>query len=363
MNFCYSTYRTSLRHPFTVSRSSREFYDVVFVFLTKDAATGVGEAVPSDRYNQPFERFLEVLEQITVEDIEETKSLDTVLDSILPRCQGVKALEAAFDVAAHDLWGKIEGVPLHRRFGADHRKTPLTSFTIGIDSIEVIRQKIEEAAPYPILKIKLGGGNDRDIVKTVRNATDKPIRVDANEGWTLEEAERMCDWLSTKNVEFVEQPLPASRLDDSSLLKERSPLKIIADENCMDIRDIPRIAHAFHGINIKLMKCGGLREAYRMIGLAREKNLEIMLGCMVETSVTTTAAAHLSPLVDYADLDGNLLLDNDPYEGVIVEEGRLILGSDPGLGVKLRASNLNHSPQRDKGTKLFENKGVSNRRL
>ncbi|MEE9167444.1 MAG: dipeptide epimerase [Candidatus Neomarinimicrobiota bacterium] len=336
MDFHYSTYRIHLRHPFTISRSSTDFYDIVFIFLTRNGITGVGEAVPSDRYHEPFERFMEVLKELTLGRVDEPDTLDGMLDLLLPKCRGVKALEAAFDVAAHDLWGKIEGIPLCSRFGGRPQNTPLTSFTIGIDRIDLIRQKVEEAAPFPILKVKLGSDRDEKIIETVRMSTDKLIRVDANEGWSLDEAQRMCDWLSTKNVEFVEQPLPAGKLDETSILKEGSPLKIIADENCLDSRDIPIIADAFHGVNIKLMKCGGLREASRMIEIAREMNLEVMLGCMVETSIATTAAAHLSPLVDYADLDGNLLIENDPYEGVNVEEGKLLLPSIPGLGVELR---------------------------
>lgn len=336
MEFHYSTYRTRLHHTFTISRSSRDFYDVVFVYLTTGGVTGVGEAVPSDRYGEPFERFMEILKDFEVPDVDESKSLDDILDAILPRCLGVKSLEAACDIAAHDLWGKIAKTPLYERFDAVPERAPLTSFTIGIDKLSVIKEKLQEAKPYPILKVKLGTGNDKAIIRAIRAATDKIIRVDANEGWTLDEAEKMCNWLSTQNVEFVEQPLPAQAIDDTCLLKERSPLKIIADENCMDSRDIPNIAHAFHGINIKLMKCGGLREAFRMIQLAREMNLNVMLGCMIETSVAITAAAHLSPLVDYADLDGHLLINNDPYTGARVEGGRLILPSAFGLGVRLR---------------------------
>jgi len=301
--------------------------------LTKDGITGVGEAVPSQRYNETFDRFINVLKHITFEGNSNFESLDSLLDFILPKCQGVKSLEAAFDVSAHDLWGKIHDTPVCDLYDTDREKTPLTSFTIGIDNLDVIKDKLKEADSYPILKVKLGSENDRAIIQTIRTVTDKLIRVDANEGWTLYEAQKMCEWLSKKNVEFIEQPLPVTKIDESSLLKEQSPLKIIADENCMDSKDIPQIAHAFHGINIKLMKCGGIREAYNMIRLAREMDIEIMLGCMVETSVAVTAAAHLSPLVDYADLDGNILINNDPYLGITIEEGRLILPSGPGLGI------------------------------
>ena len=335
MEFRYSTYRIHLRHTFTISRSSRDFYDIVYIYLINDGIMGVGEAVPSVRYNESFDRFIEVLQQITFNDVPNSESLDELLDSILPRCQGVRSLEAAFDVAVHDYLGKIHGRSIYDQYSAESDKTPLTSFTIGIDKLDLIQQKLEEADPYPILKVKLGGEDDRAIIRTIRDFTDKLIRVDANEGWNLNEAQKMCDWLSEMNVEFVEQPLPSSKLDEMLVLKDQSPLKIIADENCMNRRDIPQIAQAFNGINIKLMKCGGLREAYRMILLAREMDLEIMLGCMIESSVAVTAAAHLSPLVDYADLDGNLLINNDPYVGVGVEAGKLILPDSPGLGICL----------------------------
>jgi L-alanine-DL-glutamate epimerase-like enolase superfamily enzyme len=212
----------------------------------------------------------------------------------------------------------------------------MTSFTIGIDDREKIKEKVLEAKEYPLLKVKLGSDHDKEIINALRDVTDKLIRVDANEGWDLEEGKRMCDWLAERNVEFVEQPLPADNLDDSAKLREHSPLELVADENCIDSEDIPSISDAFDGINIKLMKCGGLREAFKMIQMARERQMKIMLGCMIETSVAITAASILSPLVDYADLDGNILTSNDPFDGVKVKDGMLVLPEGPGLGVKLK---------------------------
>ncbi|HJM85984.1 MAG TPA: enolase C-terminal domain-like protein, partial [Candidatus Marinimicrobia bacterium] len=219
---------------------------------------------------------------------------------------------------------------------SDPKKACMTSFTIGIDDREKIKEKVLEAEEYPLLKVKLGSDHDKEIINTLRDVTDKLIRVDANEGWDLEEGKRMCDWLSERNVEFVEQPLPADNLDDTAKLREHSPLELVADENCIDSEDIPSISDAFDGINIKLMKCGGLREAFKMIQMARERQMKIMLGCMIETSVAITAAAILSPLVDYADLDGNILASNDPFDGVKVRDGMLVLPEGPGLGVTLK---------------------------
>lgn len=336
MDFQYSTYRIQLHHPFTISRSSKNFYDIVFVYLTDKGVTGVGEAAPSDRYNEKFNQILHTLQSISLDDIDDSDPLEKQLDRIFERCQGYRSLMAAFDMALHDLWGKQNSTPLYDYFGANPDQTPVTSFTIGIDKLEIIQEKVKEAADFPILKIKLGTQDDKAIINTIRNVTDKKIRVDANEGWNLDEALRMCEWLEKKNVEFVEQPLSASNIEDSEKLKEQSSLKLIADENCMDSTDIPKIRNAFDGINIKLMKCRGLFEALKMIRLARENDLEIMLGCMVESSVAITAAAHLSPLVDYADLDGNVLIKNDPYIGVRLKEGKLLLPNEPGLGVQIR---------------------------
>lgn len=337
MKFHYSTYRIQCRNSFTISRSSNDSFDVVFVYLTQDEKTGMGEAAPSKRYGESFDQILSILGHGTFSKLTDTNSLNKTLDDLRPLCQGFKSLEAALDMAAHDLWGKIEDKPLFQKFGLNGQEMPVTSFTIGIDSPDGIQKKVKEAEKYPVLKVKLGTDSDKEIIREVRKVTDKPIRVDANEGWNLEGAKNMCDWLSRQNVEFVEQPLPAGKLDDMVKLKEFSSLKLIADENSMSSEDISELRDTFHGINIKLMKCGGVDEAHKMIETAKNNKLEVMLGCMVESSLAVTAAAHLSPLADYADLDGNLLITNDPFEGVKVDkEGRLVLPSNPGLGVTLR---------------------------
>jgi L-alanine-DL-glutamate epimerase-like enolase superfamily enzyme len=239
-------------------------------------------------------------------------------------------------MALHDLAGQRMGVPLYEVLGLDPRAAPETSFTIGLAEPDLIVQKVREAAAYPILKVKMGSDDDREVLTAVRDTTMSRIRVDANEGWTPEGALDRLEWLARLGVELVEQPLPADRIDETRELRRRSPLPFYADESVHRASDIPRLAGAFDGINIKLMKCGGLAEALRMIAVARALGMKVMLGCMIESSLAITAAAHISPLVDTADLDGNLLIDNDPFVGATVEAGRIVLPDSPGLGVTSR---------------------------
>jgi L-Ala-D/L-Glu epimerase len=249
---------------------------------------------------------------------------------------GQSSAEAAVDMALFDLAGQRLGVPVYELLGLDPSHTPQTSFTIGLDTPEVVVRKVREAAAYPILKVKMGSDDDREVLQAVRDNTSATLRVDANEGWTPAGALERLEWLHGLGVEFVEQPLPAGMLEETRELRRRSPLPFFADESVHRAADIPALAGAFDGINIKLMKCGGLAEALRMIATARAHGLRVMLGCMIESSLAITAAAHLSPLVDTADLDGNLLLDRDPFVGATVREGRLVLPDAPGLGVRPR---------------------------
>lgn len=334
MELSWATYRIECIHPFGLSRGSADYYDIVFVYLSQNGIIGRGEAAPSKRYGETSAKIVSVLEKgIEVPDT------DDILESweigLTAQADGIKSLEAALSMAAIDWWCQKEETPVYQYFKANSNNTPLTSFTIAIGGLDTIPQKVKEADPYSIIKVKLGTDEDREIINAIRGCTDKPIRVDANEGWSLEQAVTMCAWLSGQNVEFVEQPLPANDLDEMSVLREESSLPIFADENSLSSEDIPEISYAFDGINIKLMKCGSLFEAKRMIDSAREHDLKIMLGCMVESSVGITAAANLSPLADFADLDGNLLITNDPYRGVTVENGQLVLPSGKGLGVSL----------------------------
>jgi L-alanine-DL-glutamate epimerase-like enolase superfamily enzyme len=337
MRLSFKRVDLKLRHTFRISRGSEDVASVVIAKLEHDGIQGFGEASPSSRYGETIDTVLGFMERVDLRsfgDPFELEQIDKHLDEIVFENSAAKA---AVDIALHDWVGRKLGQPLYRLWGLSKSKTPITSFTIGIDSPDVIAQKVAEAESYPILKVKLGTDHDKDIIAAVRRTTKKPIRVDANEGWkTRELALERVKWLEQEGVEFVEQPMPTNDLAGCTWLREHVNLPLIADENCVRLHDVPKLRDAFDGINIKLMKCGGLREAMRMIHAAKALGMRTMLGCMIESSIAITAAAHLSPLVDCADLDGNLLITNDPFEGVKVKEGKLILSDEPGLGVTAR---------------------------
>lgn len=341
MELTFTTYRIKLNHTFGISRSAYDWYDIVYIFIKDGEIIGRGEAAPSLRYNESTERILSILKQKIKLPLDCSKR-DEIWNFILPQLKKVKALEAAFSMALWDWWGQKCEKPVSDLLNIKMDKMPITSFTIAIGELDEIGQKIDEADPYHILKVKLGTPKmDKEIMTEIRRHTDKVIRIDANEGWEPETALGFTKWLADQNVEFVEQPFPADQLDHSAALKDKSPLDIYADENSLDSADIPRISTAFDGINIKLMKCGSLEEGKRMINLARFYDLKIMLGCMVESSVGITAAAHLAGEVDKVDLDGNLLINNDPYLGVKVIDGKLVLPNSNGLGINLNSGSEN----------------------
>jgi L-alanine-DL-glutamate epimerase-like enolase superfamily enzyme len=322
-----------LRHAFRLSRGVSASRRNLLVEVEDGELVGLGEAAPIARYGQDVHS-AERAVAIMAERLGDPRHFaDAARRAAVA---GESAAEAALDLALHDLAGRRLGVPLYELWGLDPRATPATSFTIGLDTPERVVEKVAEAGDFEILKIKLGSPDDRAIVEAVRQVTDRPLRVDANEGWTFDEAVANLRWLAELGVEMVEQPLPAAEIEASRELRKHSPLPIWADESVHRAADLPRLAGAFDGINLKLMKCGGLSEARAMIATARAHGLGVMLGCMIESSLGITAAAHLSPLVDAADLDGNLLVTNDPFRGVRVVGGRLVLPDGPGLGVERR---------------------------
>jgi len=337
MKLSFTQYDVRCTHPFGIARSSHKFYPEIFVYLEQDGLIGRGEASPSERYGESAELILNTIEN-GIDLPSHIESPELFEKNVLYQCGGLKALEVAFSMAYLDWWTQSQNMAMKDYFGVNENVGPLTSFTIAIGNMDLIAQKVEEADPYKILKVKLGTDYDKEIIHSIRKETDKVIRVDANEGWDLETGVEMCSWLAEKNVEFVEQPLPAEKVHDTAELKKKSPLPLIADENCLYPENIPEIAHAFDGINIKLMKCGSMLKAKEMIDLARERDLQIMLGCMVESSIGITAATHLSPLVDYVDLDGNLLIDNDPYIGVKIDKGKVVIPDGNGLGLQLNST-------------------------
>jgi len=257
-----------------------------------------------------------------------------LMAEIFRRVEGQYAAKAAIDIALMDWAGKRLGVPLYKYFGLDPHDAPVTTFSIGIDTPEITRQKTREADAFKVLKIKVGLDTDEATIEAVRSVTNKPLRVDANEGWKDKEvAVRKINWLEKQGVEFIEQPMPAAMIEETAWVRKRVHIPVIADEACLHPADIPKLANAYDGINVKLDKAGGILEAYKMIQIARALGMKTMLGCMISSSISVTAAAHLSPLVDYADLDGNLLIADDAYSGVKVEDGKLILPDAPGLGL------------------------------
>jgi L-Ala-D/L-Glu epimerase len=327
--------RLKLRHTWTTTMSSSEFRDNLHVGFSREGITSRGEGAPIVRYAENAQSARKAVESARDFLLEcDPWKFEKVMAEIFRRIPGQYAAKAAIDIALMDWIGQKLGVPLYRHFGLDPKDTPVTTLSIGIDSPETTRQKVKEAEPFPVLKIKVGLQTDEATIEAVRSVTKKPLRVDANEGWKdKEEAVRKINWLESQGVEFVEQPMPAAMIEDIRWIRSKVHIPLIADEACLHPTDIPKLATAYDGVNIKLMKCGGMLEAFRMIQIAKSLGLKTMLGCMIESSIGVTAAAHLSPLVDYADLDGNLLIGNDPYRGVRVEKGKLVLPDRPGLGL------------------------------
>jgi L-Ala-D/L-Glu epimerase len=330
--------RLRLRHTWTTTMSSSEYRDTLQARYTRDGVTGVGEGAPIVRYHEnaaDAQKALEAARGLILAG--DPWRMETLLGEAFRQLEGQYAARAALDIALHDWAGKKLGVPVYRLLGLDPANAPLTTFSIGIDTPEATRQKVREAAEFPVLKVKVGLDTDEATIDAVRSVTGKPLRVDANEGWKDKEtAIRKIEWLASKGVELVEQPMPAAMLEEAAWVRERSPIPVFADEACLRASSIPGLAGTCHGVNVKLDKAGGLREAVRMVHTARACGLKVMLGCMISSSASTTAAAHLSPLVDFADLDGHLLVANDPWEGVAVRDGRLVLPDRPGFGLRRR---------------------------
>jgi L-alanine-DL-glutamate epimerase-like enolase superfamily enzyme len=328
------------RHPFVIARGSTNGYQRAWVRLVgDDGVEGWGEADPSSFYGETLETVLATFRRLAPhlpQDPFDLEEAEARFAQLVPR-NG--AARAALSAALHDLVGKRLGQPLWRLWGLDPRKAPLSSFTIGLDTAEKMREKVREAEAYPILKIKLGTDRDEEILRTVREATDKPIRVDANAAWTVARAKEMIPVLKEHDVEFLEQPLPPDNLeglDEVRRFASARDLPVVVDESCIVAADIPRLAGRADGVNIKLAKCGSLREALRMIATARAHGMLVMVGCMIETSLGITAAAHFTPLVDAADLDGAALTVDDPFVGATIDAGQIRLPTEPGLGVRRR---------------------------
>ena len=335
MKMTFFPYELKLRHVFTVATYSRTTTPDVQVEIEYEGVTGYGEASMPPYLGETVESVMNFLKKVNLEQFSDPFQLEDILsyvDSLSPKDTAAKA---AVDIALHDLVGKLLGAPWYKIWGLDKEKAPSTTFTIGIDTPDVVREKTKECAEqFNILKVKLGRENDKEMIETIRSVTELPIAVDANQGWTDKHyAIDMIQWLKEKGIVMIEQPMPKTQLDDIAWVTQQSPLPIFADESLQRLSDVAGLKGAFHGINIKLMKCTGMREGWKMVTLARALGMKVMVGCMTETSCACSAAAQFSPAVDFADLDGNLLIANDRFKGMEVVKGKITLPDLPGIGV------------------------------
>ncbi|WP_153556975.1 dipeptide epimerase [Roseimaritima sediminicola] len=331
-----------LEHPFTIARGTRHVQRSLIVELQHDGLCGYGEATEHAYYGVRVEEMVKRIDRCraTVEAFD-GRNVETLWDCLRPQLEGEMFLLAAIDCAAHDLAGKLAGRPSFETLGLAWENIPASSFTIGIDEIERMVEKMEQRSEWPIYKIKLGTDRDIEIVRRLREHTAATLRVDANCGWSAEETIENSAALREMGVELIEQPLPADAPDeDHRRVFTASALPIIADESCLVSADVGACEGLFHGINVKLSKCGGITPGYRMLKAARQLGLKTMVGCMVESTVGISAAAQLSPLLDYVDLDGAELLSGDVARGVKVENGRIRLAERAGNGVELIAEKV-----------------------
>ena len=336
MHLSFEPYELKLKHVFTVSSFSRSTTPDVQVRIDYDGYTGYGEASMPPYLGQTVESVCSFLKKVDLEQFPDPFCIDDILTYIDSLSDGDSAAKAAVDIALHDLVGKIIGAPWHRMLGLNPEKTPNTTYTIGIDTDEMVKLKTREVAgQFKILKVKLGTPRDREMIRAIREVSSLPIAVDVNQGWkNKKKALDEIFWLKEQGIVMVEQPMPKEMPDANAWLTERSPLPTFADEAIQRLKDIPAVKGAYTGINIKLMKCTGMREAWKMMNYARAEGMKVMIGCMTETSCAIAAAAQLSPAVDFADLDGNLLIANDIFRGTTVVDGKITLNQLPGIGIE-----------------------------
>lgn len=326
------------RMPFVISRWGYSGHENVIVSITDDGVTGMGEAAPNRYYGESADSVVAAFEVYKpVVEKAEYWSLEATEIALSAALGGNASARAALSSAIHDLYARKLGVPLHRMWGLSTAVMPLSSFTIAIDDVDGLRRRVKDAAQYPVLKIKLGTDRDEEIVRTVREAApEKTLRVDANAAWTPEQAVARSTMLRDNGVESLEQPVAGTDIEGLRFVRERCGMPVIADESCLVSHDIPQLVGACDAINIKLAKCGSLREALRMIHTARAHDMGVMAGCMIETSLGISGIAQIAPLLDTADFDGAALLAEDPFQGATIAGGRIALGDGPGLGVTRR---------------------------
>jgi L-alanine-DL-glutamate epimerase-like enolase superfamily enzyme len=335
MILTYQPFELQLKHPFTIAKFSRTSTPVMLLQIAHQGYIGYGEASMVPYMGESHQTATDFLRKVDITQFRYPFSFEDIiyyLDNVSPANPAIKA---AIDIALHDLDGKIRQQPCWKLAASDPQLMPVTSFTIGIDTTEVILEKVKEAEACKVIKVKLGRDNDRDLIKTIRSVTHVPLYVDANQGWTdLEQSLDMCYWLQEQGALLIEQPMLKTDIDSNAWLTERSPIPIIGDEAVQRMPDVEKAKGVYHGINVKLMKAGGMYEAHQMILKAKELDLKILIGCMSETSCATLAAAALAPQCDWADLDGPFLTANNPFKIPEFKNGRYILSDMPGLGIR-----------------------------
>ena len=344
MELTFEPFEAKMKHVFTIANFSRSTTPIVLTRITWNGYTGYGEASMPPYLGETTASVIEFLKKVDLGRFSSPFQMEEILTYVDSICTNNTAAKCAVDIALHDLCGRIMGQPWWKIWGWSNQNLPSTSVTVGLayapdGSIdkEEVRKKTRECLEYNLIKVKLGNSeeNDKTMINTIREITDLPIVIDANQGWKdKSHALKMIEWLAGRGIEMIEQPMPKLLLDDQAWLHDRSPLPVIADEACQRLSDIMKLKGAYDGINIKLMKCTGMREAREMVSLARALNMKIMMGCMTETSVAISAAAQFASQLHWADLDGNWLIANDCFTGMKVVEGRITLEDKPGIGVE-----------------------------
>lgn len=337
MELSFVPYDAQMRHAFAIATSVRTTTPIVLTQITYDGVTGYGEAAMPPYLGETQASVIEFLKKVDLSKFSSPFLIEDIMAYVDSIAINNTAAKAAVDIALHDLVGKLIGQPWWKIWGFDPTTCPNTSFTVGLDTEEVVKEKTREASPYKVIKVKLGRdeATDKMMINTIRSVTDTVICVDANQGWKDKHyALDMIHWLNERNVNMIEQPMSKLLLDETAWLTENSPLPIIADEACQRLSDIQKLKGAYSGINIKLMKCTGLREAREMVTLAQALHMKLMIGCMTETSCAISAAAQLAPKMEWADLDGNLLITNDCYTGMKIVDGKITLNDKPGIGIE-----------------------------
>lgn len=335
MKITYRPFELNLRHPFTISKFSRTSTPLMLVEIDHEGFTGFGEASMVPYMGENIQTATNYLSKIDLSWLKAPFNFDEVLTYLDEIETGNPNIKAAIDIALYDLKGKMENTPCYQFFGSDPSRMPVTSYTLGIDTPEVIIQKIREGDDCHIIKVKLGRDNDKELINTIRSVSDKPLYVDANQGWSdKQQGLDMVNWLAEQGVVLIEQPMAKDDMDSNAWITEHSPIAIVGDEAVQRFADVEKAKGVYHGINMKLMKSAGMHEGHRMIMKAKELDLKVLIGCMSETSCGTLAAAALAPLCDWADLDGPFLTNNNPYKDPAFRNGRWVLSDDPGLGLR-----------------------------